>query len=40
VEALILSYALDTNGQNARYVQAARKHGDDVLRSVAIVSKA
>ena len=36
MEALILSYALDTNGQNARYVQAARKHGDDVLRSVAI----
>ena len=36
MEALILSYALDTNGQNARYVQAARKHGDAVLTSLAI----
>ena len=30
VNALILSNALDTNGQNARYVRAAEKHGDDV----------
>jgi hypothetical protein len=36
VEALILSYALDTNGQNYRYVQAAKKHGGDVLRALAI----
>lgn len=28
--ALILSNALDTNGQNARYVRAAEKHGQDV----------
>jgi len=36
VEALILSYALDTNGQNYRYVQAAQKHGADVLTALAI----
>ena len=36
MEALILSYALDTNGQNARYVEAARKHGDTVLTALAI----
>src|SRR6476469_9484152 len=36
MEALILSYALDTNGQNARYVRAAEKHGDAVLNSLAI----
>jgi hypothetical protein len=36
VEALILSYALDTNGQNYRYVQAAQKHGADVLNALAI----
>ena len=33
-----MSYALDTNGQNARFVEAARKYGKDkhVLRSFAI----
>ena len=36
MEALILSYALDTNGQNYRYVQAAQKHGPDVLKALAI----
>lgn len=38
MEALILSYALDTNGQNARFVEAARKHGgsDPVLNALAI----
>jgi hypothetical protein len=38
VEALILSFGLDTNGQNYRYVEAARKHGSDerVLRAFAI----
>ena len=37
-DALILSNALDTNGQNARYVTAARKHGQDeaVIRALAI----
>ena len=29
-DVLILSNALDTNGQNARYVRAAEKYGDDV----------
>lgn len=29
MEALILSMALDTNGQNARYVEASRRWGDD-----------
>ncbi|RPH56138.1 MAG: hypothetical protein EHM89_15975, partial [Acidobacteria bacterium] len=38
MEALILSHALDTNGQNARYVRAAKKHGRDkaVLKALAI----
>jgi hypothetical protein len=38
VEAVILSYALDTNGQNARYVEAARRWGDDeaVIRALAL----
>ena len=38
MEALILSAALDTNGQNHRYVEAARKHGTDerVLTALAI----
>lgn len=38
MEALILSYGLDTNGQNYRYVEAARRHGEDerVLRAFAI----
>jgi hypothetical protein len=36
MEAVILSYALDTNGQNFRYVQAAEKHGADVLNALAI----
>ncbi len=30
MEALIVSSNQDTNGQNARYVEAAKKHGDDV----------
>ena len=29
MEALILSRGQDTNGQNARYVEASRKHGND-----------
>jgi hypothetical protein len=38
VEALILSYALDTNGQNARFVKAAEKWGSDdgVLEALAL----
>ena len=38
MEALILSYGLDTNGQNARFVQAARKFGTDpsILSALAI----
>lgn len=38
MDALILSAALDTNGQNARYVKAARKHGreESVLLALAI----
>jgi hypothetical protein len=36
VEALIVSAALDTNGQNARYVKAAQNHGDTVLEAFAI----
>ena len=38
MEALILSRGLDTNGQNARYVEAARKWGadSDVLRAFSI----
>jgi len=38
VDALILSYALDTNGQNARYVRAAERWGSDpgVLRALAV----
>lgn len=38
MEALILSYGLDTNGQNARFVQAAHKFGRDpsVLSAMAI----
>src|SRR4026208_1894821 len=36
MEALILSYALDTNGQNNRYRLAAEKHGDTVLNALAI----
>src|SRR6478609_3943284 len=37
-DALILSNALDTNGQNARYVKAARRHGssDVVIEALAI----
>ncbi len=29
MNAVILSDALDTNGQNARYVEASQRHGDD-----------
>jgi len=38
MEALILSRGQDTNGQNARYVEAARKHGkdEDVLSVLAV----
>jgi len=38
MNALILSTALDTNGQNARYVRAAERYGsdEDVLRVLAI----
>jgi hypothetical protein len=38
VNALILSYALDTNGQNARFVKAAEKWGsnDGVIEALAI----
>ena len=38
MEALILSHAQDTNGQNERFVRAARKHGKDtvVVRALAI----
>jgi hypothetical protein len=38
VDALILSNALDTNGQNNRYAEAARKHGSDerILTALAI----
>ena len=38
VHALILSNALDTNGQNARYVSAARKHGEHerIMKALAI----
>lgn len=38
MEALILSYALDTNGQNARYVRASEKFGadDGVLSALAV----
>jgi glycosyltransferase involved in cell wall biosynthesis len=38
VEALILSYALDTNGQNARYAKAAERFGTSkaVLKALAI----
>src|SRR6185436_12691962 len=38
MRAFIISAALDTNGQNARFVRAAAKHGDDVIRSFAIGS--
>jgi len=36
--AVILSNALDTNGQNARYVSAARKHGEHerIMKALAI----
>lgn len=38
MEALVLSHWIDTNGQNARFVEAARKWGSDegVLRALAI----
>lgn len=38
MEAMILSRALDTNGQNARFVRASQKHGEDpdVIRAIAI----
>lgn len=38
MDAMVLSYALDTNGQNARYVRAAEKWGSDpdVLKAMAI----
>jgi hypothetical protein len=38
VDALILSHALDTNGQNARYVRAAERWGTDpdVVRALAV----
>ena len=36
MDAVIVSRGLDTNGQNARFVQAARRHGDEVIRSFAI----
>lgn len=36
MDAFILSYALDTNGQNARFVAASRKHGDGILRALAV----
>ncbi len=38
MRAFIISAALDTNGQNARFVRAAAKHGRDVIRSFAIGS--
>lgn len=38
MDALVLSYALDTNGQNTRFVRAAEKWGSDpsVLKALAI----
>jgi hypothetical protein len=36
VNAVIVSYGQDTNGQNARYVEAARKHGDEAMKAIAI----
>ncbi len=38
MKAFIVSYGQDTNGQNARYVDAARRHGRDkrVLKALAI----
>jgi hypothetical protein len=36
VNAVIVSYGQDTNGQNARYVQAARKHGAEAMKAIAI----
>jgi hypothetical protein len=33
VDAFIISYAKDTNGQNARYVAASRRVGADVIRN-------
>jgi glycosyltransferase involved in cell wall biosynthesis len=38
VDAFIISFAQDTNGQNARFVRAAEKYGVDVIRSFAIGS--
>lgn len=38
MDALILSYALDTNGQNARYVKASQRYGKDprVIKAMAL----
>ncbi len=36
MDAFIISYAQDTNGQNARFVEAAKKHGKAVIKSFAI----
>lgn len=36
MNAVILSYAQDTNGQNARFVEAARKVGRQAIKAVAI----
>jgi hypothetical protein len=38
LDAFIISFAQDTNGQNARFVRAAEKYGVDVIRSFAIGS--
>ncbi len=38
MDAFIISFAQDTNGQNARFVRAAEKYGVDVIRSFAIGS--
>lgn len=36
MDAFIISFGQDTNGQNARFVEAARKHGKDVMKAFAI----
>jgi hypothetical protein len=38
VDAFIISFAQDTNGQNARFVRAAEKYGKAVIRAFAIGS--
>jgi hypothetical protein len=39
VDAFIISFAHDTNGQNARFVRAAEKYGKAVIKSFAIGSQ-